>query len=97
MLESRAVANIRSQIKRNRQNEKRRLRNKAERSLQKGEARRTREAAESGDVEGAREQFRKAAQAIDRAVSKGVLHKRTAARRKSRLARRLSVRTEPTD
>ncbi len=79
------MANIKSQIKRNRQNEQARLRNKAVRSALKTSAKKVRGAAESGeDVQGL---VREATRSLDRAVSRGVLHKRTAARRKSRLAR----------
>lgn len=78
------MANIKSQIKRNRQNEIRRQRNKAVRSELK-----TREkqavTAEGADSD---EAFREAQKKIDQAVAKGVLHKRSAARRKSRLAKR---------
>ncbi len=91
MLESPAVANIRSQIKRNRQNERRRERNRAARTRLKTEARRTREAVEAGDAEAARERLRKTVQAIDRAVSSGALNKHTAARRKSRLAKQVAA------
>lgn len=79
------MANIASQIKRNRQNEKRRRRNQAVRSEMKTRARVALEAARSGDAEAARESLRLAQKRIDTAVAKGVLHKRTAARRKSRL------------
>jgi small subunit ribosomal protein S20 len=81
------VANIRSQIKRNRQNEKRRMRNKAVRSALKTEAKKVRAAVVEGDAEAAQAQARVAARALDKAASKGVLHGRTAARRKSRLAK----------
>ena len=81
------MANIRSQIKRNRQNEARHTRNQAARSELKTYAKRVRTAAADGDAEGAQEQLRGAARALDKAASKGILHKRTAARRTSRLAR----------
>jgi small subunit ribosomal protein S20 len=78
------MANIKSQIKRNRQNEIRRQRNKAVRSELK-----TREKqAANAEAADADEAFRLAQKKIDEAVVKGVLHKRTAARRKSRLAKR---------
>jgi len=80
------MANIASQIKRNRQNEKRRLRNKSVRSEMKTRAKAALAAAETGDEDTAREALRIAHRSTDIAVSKGVLHKRTAARRKSRLA-----------
>ena len=83
------MANIASQIKRNRQNERARQRNKAVRSDMRTRARQALEAAESGDADAAREALRLAQQRIDAAASKGVLHKRTAARRKSQLVRRV--------
>jgi small subunit ribosomal protein S20 len=78
------MANIRSQMKRNRQNEKRRARNKAVRS----ELRTRVKAAEEGG-DGADEAVREAMKTIDKAAAKGVIHKNEAARRKSRLARHL--------
>jgi small subunit ribosomal protein S20 len=82
------VANIRSQIKRNRQNEKRRLRNKSVKSSLKTAIRRFNEAAESGDGTTANELMRAASRQLDRAVSKGVIHKNQAANRKSSIAKR---------
>jgi small subunit ribosomal protein S20 len=81
------VANIKSQIKRNRQNERAHERNKAVRSALKTDAKKARDAIASGDETAAEAQVREASRAIDKAASSGVLHKRTAARRKSRLAR----------
>jgi len=83
------VANIKSQIKRNRQNEKRRLRNKAVKSSLKTAVRSFREAAETGDVEKAQVALRDASRKLDKAVSKGVIHKNQAANRKSAIAKRL--------
>ena len=83
------MANIKSQMKRNRQNVTRNQRNKAVRSELKTRTKAALEAAESGDSDAAREAFRVAQQRIDTAVSKGVLHKNTAARRKARLARQV--------
>jgi small subunit ribosomal protein S20 len=80
------MANIKSQIKRNRQNEAARQRNKAVRSRLKTEAKRVRQA-DAGDQA---ELLRAAARDLDKAASAGVIHKRTAARRKSRLARAAS-------
>lgn len=79
------MANIKSQIKRNRQNEKARLRNKAVRSEVKTRIKRAE--ADPTDAEATR----KAMSTIDRARSKGVLHPNTAARKKSRLQRRLNA------
>ena len=81
------MANIKSQIKRNRQNEKRRMRNKAVRSSLKTESKKARAAVADGEGEAVRAQLSTASREFDKAVSKGVLHKRTAARHKSRLAR----------
>jgi small subunit ribosomal protein S20 len=81
------VANIKSQIKRNRQNERRRVRNKAVRTRLKTEAKKVREAARSGDSEGAVGQLRSTGRLLDKAASKGIVHPRTAARRKSKLAK----------
>jgi small subunit ribosomal protein S20 len=83
------MANIKSQIKRNRQNETRHERNKAVRSELKTRYRRALEAAEAGDAAGAEEALRVAQKRIDMAVASGVLKKNTAARRKSRLAKQV--------
>ncbi|MDR2565510.1 MAG: 30S ribosomal protein S20 [Bifidobacteriaceae bacterium] len=80
------MANIKSQIKRIRTNEKRRLRNKAVKSELKTYVRRTREAITEGDKEKAAEALRVASRKLDKAVSKGVIHKNQAANRKSALA-----------
>jgi small subunit ribosomal protein S20 len=82
------VANIKSQIKRNKQNEKARMRNKAVKSELKTSVRKFREAADSGDVEAATLAMRAASVKLDKAVSKGVIHKNQAANRKSAIARR---------
>ncbi len=81
------MANIRSQIKRNRQNAKRQERNKAVRTALKTSTKKARAAAASGDVDEAIARQREAARALDKAVSRGIVHERTAARRKSRLAK----------
>ena len=83
------MANIASQIKRNRQNEKRRRRNQAVRSEMKTRAKTALEAAEAGDEDRAREALRLAQSKIDTAAANGVLHANTAAHRKSRLTRRV--------
>jgi small subunit ribosomal protein S20 len=85
------VANIKSQIKRNRQNERRRLRNKAARSRLRTEAKNVQAAAESGDTGAATARLRETARLLDKAASKGSIHPRTAARRKSRLARAVNA------
>ena len=86
------MANIRSQMKRNRQNVKRNARNKAARSEIRTRTRRAVKAAEDGSAD-AEALTNEAVRRIDRAASSGVLHKNTAARRKSRLARRLNAST----
>ncbi|WP_159939869.1 MULTISPECIES: 30S ribosomal protein S20 [unclassified Nocardiopsis] len=83
------MANIKSQKKRIRQNEKARVRNQAVRSSLKTAVRKFREAAEAGDVEKATVAQRAAARALDKATSKGVIHKNQAANRKSAIAKRL--------
>ena len=77
------MANIRSQLKRIKTNEKRRQRNKAVKSSLKTAIRRYREAAEAGDTARAQELARAAARQLDKAASKGVIHKNQAANRKS--------------
>lgn len=86
------MANIKSQIKRNRQNEKRRLRNRAVRSEINTRTKAAIDAAEHGH-ETADESLRLAVKRIDKAVAKGVIHKNTAARRKSRLIREVRGRS----
>ena len=86
------MANIKSQIKRNRQNEKRRLRNRAVRSEVNTRTKAAIDAAEYDDDETAAEALRLAVKRIDKAAAKGVIHKNTAARRKSRLAREIQAR-----
>jgi small subunit ribosomal protein S20 len=81
------VANIKSQIKRNRQNEKARQRNRMVRSEIHTRSKAVLTAAEHGEDTG--ELLQAAIQRIDSAASKGVLHKNTAARRKSRLVKRV--------
>jgi small subunit ribosomal protein S20 len=82
------VANIKSQIKRNRQNEKARLRNKSVKSSLKTAIRKFREAADAGDAELAGTALRDASRKLDKAVSKGVIHRNQAANRKSKIAKR---------
>ena len=82
------MANIKSQIKRNKQNEKARLRNKAVKSELKTSVRKFREAADTGDAEAAQTAMRAASIKLDRAASKGVIHKNQAANRKSAIAKR---------
>ncbi len=87
------MANIKSQIKRNKQNEKARQRNKAVKSSLKTAVRGFREAADSGDTEQTTAALRAAYAKLDKAASKGVIHKNQAANRKSALARRVTELT----
>ena len=82
------MANIKSQIKRNKQNEKARLRNKAVKSELKTSVRKFRDAADAGNADAAVTAMRAATVKLDRAVSKGVIHKNQAANRKSAIAKR---------
>ena len=82
------MANIKSQIKRNRQNEKARLRNKAVKSSLKTAVRKVNEATQAGDTAKAAELMRVASRQLDKAASKGVIHKNQAANRKSAIAKK---------
>jgi len=84
------VANIKSQIKRNRQNERRRLANKSVRSEMKTRTKAAVTAAESG-AEDSVESLSLAVKRIDKAAARGVIHKNQAANRKSRLMRRINA------
>ncbi|MFN8050562.1 MAG: 30S ribosomal protein S20 [Acidimicrobiales bacterium] len=83
------MANIKSQIKRNKTNEKARLRNKAVRSNLKTRIKNAEAAAATG-AEETEATLRSAISTIDRAATKGVIHKNAAARKKSRLVKRLA-------
>ena len=85
------MANIKSQIKRNRQNEKRRLRNKAVKSSLKTAIRKFNKALTTGDTEAAVTLMRDASRRLDKAASKGVIHQNQAANRKSAIAKRLQA------
>jgi small subunit ribosomal protein S20 len=85
------VANIKSQIKRNATNEKRRLRNKAVKSELKTAVRAFREAAATGDGPAASTALAAAGRKLDKAVSKGVIHKNQAANRKSAMAKKAAA------
>ena len=85
------MANIKSQIKRNRQNEKRRARNKAIRSEVNSRVKNTLKSAELGESD--EEELRIAIKKIDKAARKNILHKNTAARKKSRLTKRYNELT----
>jgi len=85
------VANIKSQIKRNRTNEKARLRNQAVKSALKTEVRKVRAAIADGDKDAAAEALKSASRRLDKAASKGVIHKNQAANRKSALAQQVNA------
>ena len=85
------MANIKSQIKRNKQNEKARQRNKAVKSSLKTAVRSFREAADAGETDKANDAMRAAYVKLDKAASKGIIHKNQAANRKSALAKRLAT------
>ncbi len=82
------MANIKSQIKRNKQNVKAHERNKAVKSGLKTAVRKFREAADAGDKDAAVEAGRAATRQLDKAASKGVIHKNQAANRKSAISKR---------
>ena len=84
------MANIKSQIKRNRTNEKARMRNKSVKSSLKTAVRHFREAADAGDQDRAHEAFGSASRQLDKAVSKGVIHRNQAANKKSAMAQRVN-------
>ena len=85
------MANIKSQIKRNRQNEKRRVRNRVISGSARTYVRKARAAIGEGGAEDARVAVLQAISALDKAAEKGVIHKNNAARRKSRLMKRLNA------
>jgi len=85
------MANIKSQIKRNKQNETRHERNKAVKSALRTSTKKVQTAIADGDADAAVARQREAARALDKAAGKGVMHKRTAARKKSRLAKQVNA------
>lgn len=88
------MANIKSQKKRIKTNEKRRLRNKSYKSELKTLVRKTREAIAAKDPEAAEAALRITGRKLDKAVSKGVIHKNQAANRKSKLAKQVDALTK---
>jgi len=84
------LANIKSQIKRNKQNQKRRMRNRVYRGTARTYVRKAEAAIKVGDAQASQEEVLKAIRALDKAASKGVIHKNNAARRKSRLVKKLN-------
>lgn len=85
------MANIKSAIKRNKQNEKRRLRNRIYAGGARTYVKKARTAIEDGSVDVARQATLEAVRALDKAAEKGILHKNNVARRKSRLMKRLAA------
>lgn len=83
------MANIKSAIKRARQNEKRRARNRVYRSSARTYVKKARRLIEAGDLEQAEHEVALAISALDKAAQEGVVHKNNAARRKSRLVKLL--------
>ena len=84
------MANIKSQIKRIKTNEKARQRNVAVKSALKTQVRRFRSAADAGDKDAATVALLTASKALDKAASKGIIHKNQAANRKSALAKKVA-------
>ena len=84
------MANHKSALKRIRQNEKRRLHNRSYRNRARTLVKQAREAIERGDVDEAREATRMATRDLDTLASRGIIHSRNAARRKSRLMKQLA-------
>ncbi|GAB3805236.1 30S ribosomal protein S20 [Humibacter antri] len=84
------MANIKSQLKRIKTNEKARERNKAVKSELKTAVRSTREAVAAGDKDRAAAALAQASKKLDKAVSKGVIHKNQAANRKSAIAKQVA-------
>ena len=85
------MANIKSQIKRNRQNDKRRLRNRAFRGSARAAVIKAQEAIGGSDAELTKSTVAAAISRLDKAAEKGVIHKNNAARRKSRLMKALAT------
>ena len=84
------MANIKSQIKRNRQALTHRQRNKSVRTALKTYLKRFRAAADAGDGEAAAEAYRTASRQLDKAATKGIVHANFAANHKSKMAKRLT-------
>lgn len=85
------MPNIKSQIKRMRKSEEQRERNRSVKSSLKTSIKRFYAAAEAGDPETAASSYHAAARALDKAASKGVIHKNKASNKKSRMARDLNA------
>lgn len=87
------MANIKSAIKRNKQNENRRLRNRVYRGRARTLVKKAQLVIEDGTQEEALEALKAAISSLDKAAEKGVIHKNNAARRKSRLMKKLNQST----
>ncbi len=85
------MANIKSQIKRNRQTITRHERNKGVRTRLKTDLKNFRTAHDAGDADAAADAFKVAARALDKAATKGIIHANNAANKKSRMARKLAA------
>ena len=85
------MANIKSAIKRNKQNEKRRVRNRVYRGGSRTFVKKARASLEGKDLQAAQQDTLAAISALDKAAEKGAIHKNNAARRKSRLMKRLAA------
>ena len=85
------LANIKSQIKRNKQNQKKRIRNRVFRGRARTFVQKARDVIDAGNVEEAQAATMTAISALDKAAEKGIIHKNNAARRKSRLMKHLAA------
>lgn len=88
------MANIKSAIKRARQNEKLRRHNSAQRSTMRTAVKKVLNAVNLGDAEKAQQAYQNAQPVLDKAVGKGLIHKNKAARTKSRLVARIKLLSE---
>jgi small subunit ribosomal protein S20 len=86
------LANIKSQIKRNRQNLKKRERNRLFRGAARTSVKKARELIDTGKAKNAEDAVAEAIKVLDHTAQKGVIHKNNAARRKSRLMKKLSLK-----
>jgi small subunit ribosomal protein S20 len=85
------LPNIKSAIKRNKQNEKRRVRNRVYRGGARTFVKKARTSLQGKDIQVAQQDTLEAISALDKAAEKGAIHKNNAARRKSRLMKRLAA------
>ena len=85
------MANLASAKKRNKQNERNRRRNRARKSAIKTDTRKVLDAIHAGDLEAAQERFSHVTKKLDQTAAKATMHRNTAARKKSRLAKRLNA------